>query len=164
MEAIANSDPYKKALAQKNETLGKESNEKSMLMQAFQTQGADWWQRVISGYQSSTRPSDKRLIGFISLASFSYSNQLLQQNDLDGAGRILTIYELADPTNTDQLYFHAVLYGKKGNNALAIKYLQKAVANKFTDWQKVEAEPAFSPLRGDPAYDQIVAALKKASR
>jgi hypothetical protein len=161
MQSIANNVFYKKALAEKNATLSKEANEKSILMQAFQTQGTDWWGKVIQGYRYSTNPSDKRLLAFISLASFSYSNQALQQHNLDAAEHILAIYELADPANADQLYFHAILYADKGNNSLAIKYLKKAIADKLTDWQKIDTEPAFTQLKNDPAFDQIVVALKK---
>jgi tetratricopeptide (TPR) repeat protein len=164
MESVAADPLYQKALAQKRQTLEKEANEKQVLLQAFQSQGGDWWVKVISGYQSSTSPSDKRLLGFISLASFSYSNQLLQQHNLDGAERILAIYELSDPANTDQLYCHAVLYAEKNNIPLAIKYLQKAVKNGFTDLQKMESEQAFQPLRSDPNFAPIEAALRKASK
>ena len=164
MASLENNDLYKKALVQQNKILCKESNEKQMLLQAFQNQGSEWWTKVINGYRSSSNPSDKRLLGFISLASFSYSNQLLQQHNLDGAERILSIYELADPTNTDQLYFHAMLYAQKNNNAFAIKYLKKAVDNGFSDRQKMDAEPSFTQLRNDPDYAQIEAALKKVSR
>jgi hypothetical protein len=164
MESISATDPYKKALARKNETLQREANEKRTLQMAFQDQGADWWTKVINGYKASSNPSDKRLLGFVSLAGYSYSNQMLQQQNLDGAERMLAIYELADPTNTDQLYFHAILYAEKNNAALAIKYLQRAVSNGFRDGQKIEAERAFSALRNDPNFSQIAASLKKASK
>ena len=164
MASISSNPQYQKAILQRNDAIGKESNQKQILLQAFQNQGSDWWTKVISGYRSSTNPSDKRLLGFISLASFSYSSQMLQQHNLDGAERLLSIYEQADPTNTDQLYFHAMLYAQKSNNAVAIKYLKKALDNGFTDLAKMEAEPSFTQLRNDPGYAQIVAALKKVSR
>jgi len=155
---------YKKAVDQKDQTLQKEAGEKQVIQQAFQNQGPDWWAKVINGYKASTSPSDKRLLGFISLACFSYSNQMLQQHNLDGAERILAIYEMCDPGNTDQLYFHAILYAQKNNNAMALKYLQKAVSNGFNDINKMDAEQAFIQLRNDPSYSQIVASLKKVSR
>ena len=164
METLSANDQYKKAFTQKNETLQKEGNEKGTLQMAFQSQNYDWWTRVINGYKASSTPSDKRLLGFVSLAGFSYSNRMLQQHDLEGAERMLAIYELADPTNTDQLYFHAILYAEKNNPILAVKYLQKAVSNGFKDVKKIEAEQAFAAIRNDPNFSQIVAALKKASK
>ena len=164
ISSLEANEQYKKAMQQQNEIISKEANEKQMLMQAFQNQSGDWWGKVISSYQASTNPSDKRLLGFISLAGYSYSNQLLQQHNLDGAERMLAIYEMADPTNTDQLYFHAMLYAQRGKNALAIQYLQRAVKNGFTDLAKMDAEPSFTPLRNDPGFVQIRAALRKASK
>ena len=161
---ISAMEAYKKAILQKNETLQKEANEKGTLQMAFQNQNYDWWTKVINGYKTSSTPSDKRLLGFVSLAGFSYSNRMLQQHDLGGAERMLAIYELADPTNTDQLYFHAILYAEKNNTTLAVKYLQKAMSNGFNDVQKLEAEQAFAAVRNDPNFSQIVAALKKASK
>jgi hypothetical protein len=164
IKAIAECEEYKKAVTQKNALLGKEVSEKQVLLQAFQNQGVDWWAKVINQYKVSPLPSDKRLLGFISLASYSYSNQLLQQHNIDAAEKILAIYEVCDPINTDQLYFHALLYAQKNNNALAIKYLQKAVSNGYTDLKKIESEQSFNQLRNDPAYSQIVASVKKVSR
>jgi hypothetical protein len=164
MDTIAGSDAYKKALTQKNQIIQKEAAEKQMLIQAFQNQGMDWWAKVIAQYKASARPTDKRLLGFISLASFSYSNQVLQQHNTKAAEQILAIYELCDPTNTDQLYFHAVLYAQENNAALAEQYLTKAVANGFKDRQKIEAEPAFTALRNDPGFARILASLKNAPR
>lgn len=164
MEAQSNFGPYKKAVAEKNQALQKEAGEKQVLLQAFQNQNLDWWTKVINGYNASKNPSDKRLLGFISLACYSYTGQMLQQQNMDGAERILAIYEMSDPKNTDQLYFHAILYAQKNNKALAIKYLQKAVDNGFNDLKKMEGEPAFASLRNEPSYSQVVASLKKTSR
>lgn len=164
MEAEANFGPYKKAVAEKNQALQKEAGEKQVLLQAFQNQNLDWWTKVIQSYQASSNPSDKRLLGFISLACYSYTGQMFQQQNMDGAERILAIYELSDPKNTDQLYFHALLYAQKNNNPLAIKYLHKAIDNGFSDLKKIEDEPAFAALRNDPSYSPIAASLKKTSR
>jgi predicted esterase len=159
MDAIAQTDAYKKALADKNANLQQEANQKQVLMAAFQNQGSDWWTKVTNQYKASKNPSDKRLLGFISLASYSYANQLLQQRNLEPAKNILTIYEMADATNTDQLYFHAELYALLGNTDLSIQYLQRAIKEGFTDRQKVEAEPAFSTVKGDKRFTGLWASL-----
>jgi hypothetical protein len=164
MNAIADSDPYKKATAQKAAILQKEVVQKQVLVQAFQNQNLDWWAKVISLYKASKDPSDKRLLGFISLACYSYSSQMLQQHNADGAERVLTIYELCDPDNTDQLYYHAELYAQKSNAAQAVKYLKKAEKNGFTDWQKILNEPSFISLNSDPAFAEEMGSLRKSAR
>ena len=155
---------YQKSVANRKESITYETNQKQILMQAFQSQNTDWWAKVINNYKTSPKLSDKRLLGFISLGCYSYSNQLLAQHNTDGAEKILAIYEMADPTNTDQLYFHAMLNAMQNKNPEAIKYLQKAVANGFSDLNKTESEPAFISLRNTSSYSLIVASLKKTSR
>ena len=155
---------FQKSISNKKESIAYEANQKQILMQAFQNQGSDWWAKVINNYKASSKNSDKRLLGFISLGCYSYSNQLLAQHNTDGGEKILAIYEMADPTNTDQLYFHAVLYAQKNNTAMAVKYLQKAIANGFKDAGKIDTEQAFNAIRNDPSFLPIAASLKKTSR
>jgi hypothetical protein len=155
METVAASDLYKKAIADRSATLQQETSQKQVLLAAFQNQGSDWWTKVTDQYKISTKPSDKRLLGFISLAAYSYSAQLLQQKNIEAASHILAIYEMADANNTDQLYFHAQLYALLGNTDISIQYLQRAVKNGFTDRAKVEAEPAFITVRSDKHFNGL---------
>ena len=161
MQQITQNKTFEAAQNEKKQMLSAEANTKQMLIQAFQNQGSDWWAKVIGNYKASKNPSDKRLLGFISLACYSYSNQSLQSHNLDGAEKILAIYELCDATNTDQLFFHAMLHAQKGNADLALKYLSRAAANGFDDRQKMESEPSFAGLRATAGYAQILASLGK---
>ena len=164
MNSIASGSAYKAQMQQKMETIKKESTEKQRLMAAFQNEDADWWYKTIRGYKASNAASDKRLLGFISLACFSYSGQLLTRNDTANAARLLSIYELADPDNTDQLYFHAILCSQENRPEQGIKYLYKAVDKGFKDWQKIETEPAFTQWRGYERFSQLLASSKKEPR
>ena len=161
LSKLHQSTPYLKAFAQRQQVLQNETAQKQLLLAAFQNQNSEWWAKVIKGYTMSQNPSDKRLLGFISLACYSYSTQLLKQNNQEGAAKILDIYELADPTNTDQLYFHAQLNASQGNAEKSMVYLQKAVKNGFTDKGKIEAEPAFSTLKTQPRFTEILVSLSK---
>lgn len=97
--------------------LAEEQGQKQILLQAFQTQDINWWKQNIALLNSKkkTDPMYERLLGFVSLACYSYSNQLLQQNNLPAAEKILTIYALADPGNKDCEAFTAELKKRKGN-------------------------------------------------
>jgi len=55
----------------------------------------------------------ERLLGFVSLACYSISNNALQQNNWEIAGKILAIYQLADPGNTDCQKFMRSIWRKK---------------------------------------------------
>lgn len=164
MDSVSASQTYLQALAFKNEVLSAEANQKQMLLQAFQNQDLHWWEQTIKRFKSSTNPSDKRLLGFISLACYSYSNQLIQQQNLEAADKFLAIYELCDPLNTDQLYFHAVLNSLKGNAAISLNYLEKAVSNGFNDPSRIISEPAFKNLAGINRFKVLLSSLNKAPR
>ncbi len=155
--AIVKTDLYKKQLAEKNAQLQNETNQKRILMQAFQNQDIPYWKATISRLRGSAAPADKRLLGFISLACYSYTSQLIARDDMAGADHFATIYELADPDNTDQLYFHAVIAARQGDTAKAMKYMQKAVDNGFTDWSKADSEPALATIRGQGSFSRLKA-------
>lgn len=154
---LAATDLYKKEAAQKSDMLKSETNQKQILMQAFQNQDIPWWRNTISHLRGSAYPTDKRLLGFISLGCYSYTSQCIARGDVANADHFATIYELADPDNTDQLYFHAVIAARQNDNAKALKYLQKAADKGFTDWGKADAEPALATVRGQGSFSRLQA-------
>jgi pimeloyl-ACP methyl ester carboxylesterase len=161
---LSNDPYYKQALSEKKQLIQKEAAEKQILLASFQNQNGNWWSKTVSHYKTSSEPMDKRLLGFISLACYSYSSQLISRRDTAGAAHFLAIYELADADNTDQLYFYAVLYSQEGKPEQAIRSLSKAVEKGFKDWQKIEAEPEFTPLRGHESFSRLLTSLKRGSK
>lgn len=100
----ANSIDFKKKQATITpQKLAEEDGQKQRLLTAFQSKDINWWKQEINSLNSKkkTEPMYERLLGFISLACYSYSGQTLQQNNLAAAEKILTIYALADPGNKD---------------------------------------------------------------
>jgi len=81
----------------------------------LQQKDLDWWKKEIANLNSKkkTDPMFERLLGFVSLACYSISNNALQQNNWEIAGKILAIYQLADPGNTDCQKFYAIYNGEK---------------------------------------------------
>ncbi|MBS1686912.1 MAG: hypothetical protein JSS76_19400 [Bacteroidetes bacterium] len=155
---------YKRESAQKQDMLKSETNQKQILMQAFQHEDIPWWSNTISHLRASTYPTDQRLLGFISLGCYSYTSQCIARGDVANAEHFATIYELADPDNTDQLYFHAVIAAQRGDSTKALKYMQKAVDKGFTDWGKADAEPALATVRGRESFSRLQPSSKRGSR
>jgi dienelactone hydrolase len=91
---------------------------KQQLIPAFQTQDLNWWKQEIAQFNTKKKNDVmyERLLGFISLACYSYSNQALQQNNLPIAEKILAIYALADPGNTDCAKFTEELMRRKASH------------------------------------------------
>ena len=85
------------------EQLQTEQAQKMKYYQAFQDKPLDWWKKEVAqlNAQQGTDPMYERLLGFISLACYSYTSRAIQKNDRATAERILAIYEVADPDNPD---------------------------------------------------------------
>lgn len=93
----------KKQVTITSQKLTEEQAIKQELLNAFQMRDVNWWKNEIAqlNTKKKTDPMYDRLLGFVSLACYSYSNQTLQQKNLPAAEKILTIYALADPGNKD---------------------------------------------------------------
>jgi len=91
---------------------------KQKYMEAFKSKDINWWKQEIQTLNSKKKNDlmYERLLGFISLACYSYSNNALQQNNLDAAEYILTIYKLADPENEAMKQFTEDLNRRKNQH------------------------------------------------
>ncbi len=83
--------------------VAEEQDMKKSYMKAFEKADTTWWTQEIArmNVKAKTDPMYSRLLGFISLACYSYGNSSLRDHDLGNAGKILSIYKIADPTNKD---------------------------------------------------------------
>jgi predicted esterase len=89
----------------------KEQQEKQNYLQAFQQKDLNWWKNAIQSLndKKTADPMYERLLGFISLACYSFAGSSLQQHNLTAAKKIVTIYLWADPQNKDAQKFRMEL-------------------------------------------------------
>lgn len=115
LENKLNSEKCFELSAEAQRAIGAEQSNKQIYMQAFQAKDLNWWkQEIVSlNKKKKTDLMYERLLGFISLACYSYANNALQQNNLPMAEHILSIYTLADPGNKDCEAFTAELKRRK---------------------------------------------------
>lgn len=80
-----------------------EDNIKHELVKNINDKDLDWWKKQIADLKKHKKEdiSLERLLGFISLACYTYGKQALQQNNIPAAQKILSIYQMADPDNED---------------------------------------------------------------
>jgi pimeloyl-ACP methyl ester carboxylesterase len=92
----------KKGITTNATILQKELSIKQQLMSSFASQNNDWWLATIRNFnaQKNNDLMYERLLGFISLACYSYVNNAINQHDKNEAVRIMSIYRAADPENT----------------------------------------------------------------
>jgi hypothetical protein len=144
--------------------LKQEQNTHQAYISSFQTEDMNFWEKEISRLNQQ-KAKDKtglseRLLGYISLACYSYSNRMLQQNQLNDAEKILLIYKMADPTNSDCDLFSAQLFAKQNKPTRMYISLKSAVSNGLKDWSKIENEPTFAPFLQQQEMQNLHASIK----
>ena len=102
------------------ERLKAEQDKKNEYIQSFQAKDITWWKKEIEtlNAKKKTDISNERLLGFLSLACYSIGGSQLNEDKLDVAEKILTIYKLADPENKDCDSMMVVLNKKKSAGPL----------------------------------------------
>ncbi len=122
---------FKKQVLDLQTSLDKETQIKSELRDNLFTKDTLYWKKEIADLwlKSATDKSGiySRILGFLSLAGYSYANHAFQSNDINALTQILFIYRHADPTNAEQAFMRARLYAMQNKNDLAKDALQEAI-------------------------------------
>jgi hypothetical protein len=147
-EKLAKETVFKSQLAQVKQNNSLEQRLQQGYMQAMQQNDTNWWKTEVkvlnekaatAGFQPD-KAMYNRLLGFLSIMSYSYTNKSLTQNDLAGAAKYIAIYRIVDPTNADCIYYNSVYLFKSGKTEESKKEFKKAVGAGFTDFGKARAE------------------------
>jgi hypothetical protein len=124
----------------------------------------NYWTNTIHGLQARANPSTpegamyQRLTAFLSLAFYSISNQLINNNRNPEARHFVELYKMDDPTNSEAWYFSAVLNARDNNAKGAEADLIEAVANGFADQGRMMQQNEFKVLSID--LNAIAAKMK----
>jgi hypothetical protein len=168
MTNFINKFESKNAIKQFQNLLKTEQKEKEELANNFLTKDSVWWSKTIKFYTSIKEKKnlspidykDLRLLNYISLLSFSYCKNTLQQNRMDLSRKFLYIYQQADPYNGDMLYFWSVYFAKLHQNSRALDSLSKAIKLGFADKTMAQSEIAFSPIKDSLRFIDVVNRIK----
>ena len=110
----------KKGVTITQEKFKAEQDKKNEYLHDFQDKNLDWWKKEIASLNAKKKTdiTSERLLGFLSLACYSIGGSQLAEDKLDVAEKILSIYKLADPTNTDCDSMMTILNQKKAAGPL----------------------------------------------
>jgi hypothetical protein len=123
-------------------------------MQQFQQGDMNYWTKTINDLNAKANSATaegamyQRLLAWLSLAFYSFSNQLINANQNNDARYTVELYKLADPTNSEAWYFSALLNARNNDAASTEKDLLKAVENGFNDKYRLQQQPEFKNLQG----------------
>ncbi|RLD77544.1 MAG: hypothetical protein DRJ07_14525 [Bacteroidetes bacterium] len=102
----------------------------------------------------------KRLLNYMSMLSYVFSESTLKNNDSKIAEKYLSIYKKADPNNPDYYFFNACVFANKNMEKEALESLNKAVEFGFFDTSELEAEKCFSKINKLTEFESIVTKAK----
>jgi len=143
---------YQKQKQAQENVLVAEQNTKTAYMQRFQQADLPYWTKTINNLQTAARAKTaesamyQRLLAYLSLAFYSYSNHLINDNANNEARYFVELYKKADPTNSEAWYFSAILHARDNHAQAAEGDLFKAVECGFRDRGRLLQQPEFKRL------------------
>ena len=161
LSAFINSSHFKQAKKNQEKILANEDQKKMEFASAFESKDELWWTNQIQLLKvDSNNESNQRLLGYISLAAWSYSSKSVAVNNSAFALKALKIYKLADPENSEQPFLAACLYSKNGMPDSAIYFLKEAVKLGLDDRSKIENEKDLFELKSRNDFQELVKNIK----
>jgi hypothetical protein len=151
-----------------NELSKKEEGLQAYYASSITSESADWWMTKVSMINEKIRTiadNDekfmyKRLLNYLSLATYMYVSNSLKTGELDQAGKYNTIYALVDPENPEHAYISATLSMKSNKKDDAIAYLEKAAELGFSEVSRLENDTIMTTLKQSEKYQKILEAIK----
>lgn len=157
------------ALKQQERNWKEEDALKQYYLKAFQTQNIQWWKNDITSLNKKIKTEKdnekilmyKRVLGFLSLASYMQTSNALKQKALPAADFFSTLYLIVDPQNGDAHYFSANVKILQDNTKQALQSLSDAVKYGFSDKDLLQSESAFDAIRNTKEFQRIVNSISK---
>jgi hypothetical protein len=146
------------------EAEAQESDLQKVLSEAVLSRDTAWWRQNVDAYFETDKTGAEqfmrqRLRGYVSLICYTYCNQAFSMNNMHAAEKLVKVYSIVDPTNSEWAYLQAKMYVRLNLAAYATTSMEQAVALGFNDRLRVEQEPAFAPLLNDPQFQQVLAKM-----
>jgi len=141
-----------------------ETRQQKVLVRAMEEKDLNWWRIKIDELNKPDRISgtsdellmNQRLISYLSMISYIYTERALKAGQTDKVAKYLAIYKNADPDNPDVYFFEAVRFAMLKQDKETIDALQKAKEKGFDDFSKIEKFKSFDYLKENVDFKTIV--------
>jgi len=159
--SLAANTLYQKQLQTQEGLLVREQNTKSEYSQHFQQMDRQYWVSTINDLQAKARVGTaesgmyQRLLAYLSLAFYSFSNQLISRNDNEAARYFVELYKMDDPTNSEAWYFSAILDARAGHSQDTENDLLKAAGYGFREEGRMMRQPEFQSLSPQIEFPKV---------
>ncbi|NVO01240.1 MAG: hypothetical protein HXX09_00920 [Bacteroidetes bacterium] len=181
LSGVSNVDIYKTKFAELGKTNAVQNELKSIeadnlkeqtlqgkYMNAMNSNDTKWWNAEVARINSLIKQNInerecliyKRVLSFLSISAYSYSNSALKSGQMGQAQHFVTIYALVDPENSESAYFQAIIYANKSENKNSIKSLEDALKLGFNDVNRLQSDSNFSKLSSMPEFNHLIEKMK----
>lgn len=145
----------------------REVEQQRMLVRAMEEKDINWWIKKIDQLmvQTHSDPSrdirlmNKRLINYISMISYLFTDKALKSKNLRQAEKYLAIYTKVDPENPDMYFFRAERFALLKQNANVLASLQQAIDYGFNDKEQIKKSKAFNYLHDNSNFQKMLKEL-----
>ncbi|HSC39012.1 MAG TPA: hypothetical protein VLD19_14115, partial [Chitinophagaceae bacterium] len=147
--SLAGNANYRQQRQAQETLLVTEQNTKQGYAQHLQQVDMHYWNSTIHDLQTRARAKTaesamcQRLLAWLSLVFYSYSNRLINSQANDDARYFVELYKVADPTNSEAWYFSAILSARNRQAKAAESDLMKAARYGFRDKGRLLQQPEF---------------------
>jgi hypothetical protein len=130
----------------------------------IETKDIGWWTKeadklhsmCVQSSNTETNAVYKRLLGYLSLNCYMYSNSTLKQGDLDAASKFIEIYGLIDPTNSEAPYLAAKIAASNHNPDIMFNKLEQAFELGFKDKERLKSDVDFKDFHKDERFIKLI--------
>ncbi len=150
----------------------KEQSLQNYYIDALNKNDIIWWEKEVKKINNLITQNNnnrqgfmyQRVLSYLSMAGYSFSNNILQSGQLDQAQHYISIYAIIDPENTNPQYFQAVLYSMKSDTAQVFKSLEKVIDLGFNDLNKMQNDVNFTKFQSMPEWIKLMDKISKVKK
>lgn len=103
----------------------------------------------------------RRVLQSLVVQAYEEANFLYQKKNYELIPAKLEVVAELKPKDAQVFYNLAVAYARVGNKTKAIAALSRSIENGFANPAEIEQNENFTALRNEPAYERLLAELKK---
>lgn len=161
IKQVRSQPDYQKQLSEVVTTMQKEMGMQNSYISAMTEKDTTWWKSEIRHLQDSTiakndRLINKRMLSYLGLLAYMFSDQAVNEQNIEAAGKYLEIYRLLEPTNSEHFFLEARRRMLMKDPVNAIAFLRLTTIFGFSDFNRIMNEPLFEPLKNNPDFRELV--------
>lgn len=152
---------YQKQLSEVVKTMQKEMGMQNSYISAMTEKDSVWWINQIRQLQDTTvansdRLLNKRLLSYLGLVAYMFSDRAINEQNIETSGKYLEIYRMLEPVNAEHFFQEARRRMLMKDYETAISNLKLAAIFGFGDQKRILNDPLFEPIKNNPDFRELL--------